>query len=155
MSWSSWSRSRRRSVAVLVLAAAGLTAIGVDAADDDGLVYYRTPSEAAGAPAGAVTGAGGGSATVSEAGAGAAAGSELVRVGGLVVPGSVDETADGATLLLTDGATDVEVTYDGRLPPTVREGEGAVVEGRYDDAGVLVAERLLMRHSNEYEAAQR
>jgi cytochrome c-type biogenesis protein CcmE len=122
---------RRTRAIVLVTVCAGLAGLAVHSADD-GLVYYRTPSEAAGA--------------VVEEGP--------VRVGGMVVPGSVRETTERSSLVLTDGADEVTVSYPGRLPDVVREGEGAVVEGRWGDDGVLHGEQLLMRHSNEYRAPE-
>lgn len=133
--WRSWPRARRRSVLVLLAVCAALAAIaGTIAADDDGLVYYRTPTEVMYADS-AATG-------------------ETVRVGGLVVAGSVRESAESSSLVLTDGSTDVEVQYAGRMPDVVQEGQGAVVEGRWQSTGVLQAEEVVMRHSNEYRAPE-
>lgn len=126
-------RSRRwLPLAVLAAGALGLAGLGITAADDDGLVYYRTPTEAVHAEQSTGT----------------------VRIGGLVVPGSISESAEESTLLLTDGATQVEVSYPGQLPAVVREGQGAVVEGRWGSDGQLYGEELLMRHSNEYSAPE-
>lgn len=122
---------RNVSTAVLLAVCASLGVLAVRAADD-GMVYYRTPTEVMSADR--VEGS--------------------VRVGGLVVSGSVAESSTESTLLLTDGATQVEVNYPGRLPDIVREGEGAVVEGRWGPDGVLRAEELLLRHSNEYRSPQ-
>jgi cytochrome c-type biogenesis protein CcmE len=111
-----------------VLAAAGLGLAGLLAsAAQDGLTYWGTPSEltAQGPP------------------------EREVRLGGLVVTGSVVEEAAGTSFVLTDGATDVTVHYAGVLPATVREGEGAVVEGVLDGQ-VVHARSVLLRHSNEY-----
>ncbi|MDR7381038.1 cytochrome c maturation protein CcmE [Promicromonospora iranensis] len=119
---------RGRARAWLVLAIAGLGLAGLLAsAAQDGLTYWGTPSEltAQGPP------------------------ERDVRLGGLVVTGSVVEEAAGTSFVLTDGATDVTVRYAGVLPATVREGEGAVVEGVLDGQ-VLHARSVLLRHSNEY-----
>lgn len=118
---------------VLTAACAGLVAI-LGYAADDGLTYYRTPTEVVYTH------------TVDD--------DQTVRVGGLVVAGSVSEAAEGSRLLLSDGATDVEVLYPGRLPDVVREGQGAVVEGRWQSTGVLRGEQVVMRHSNEYRAPE-
>lgn len=114
---------------VLIAACAGLVALGVTAADD-GISYYRTPSE-----------------VVDEARPG-----DTVRLGGLVVPGSLSESRSGSTMVLTDGVRDVSVTYPGRFPDVVLEGEGAVVDGDVSADGSVDAETIVLRHSNEYQA---
>ena len=119
-------RGRRRAWAVLVVATLGLAGLLTSAARD-GLTYWGTPSELlAQEPR-----------------------DQDVRLGGLVVSGSVAQDATGASFVLTDGATDVTVRYAGALPAAVREGEGAVVEGVLDGQ-VLHARSVLLRHSNEY-----
>lgn len=126
-------RGRRRSaVATVVVVAAAVAVLGLRFADD-GMLYYRTPSEL---PASEV------------------AADQTTRLSGLVVHGSMASAADGSTLRLTDGGVEVEVTYEGRLPATVREGEGAVVEGRLVSPGVFHADTVLLRHSNEYRPAE-
>lgn len=126
---SSRPSPRAIRLAVLAAACAGLIALGVAAADD-GMSYYRTPSELAG--------------TVQPG--------DDVRLGGMVVPGSLAESADGSTMTVTDGASDVSVRYPGRLPDVVREGEGAVIDGTVSPDGALDAETIVLRHSNEYRA---
>lgn len=121
-------RRRGGALAVLVASCLGLAGIGVWAAAD-GVTYYRTPTELLGGPADHRT----------------------VRVGGLVLTGSLVESVDGSVLDLSDGATRLPVRYAGRFPDVVREGQGAVVEGRLDAAGVFHAQTVVLRHSNEYE----
>lgn len=122
---------RRRWVpaAVLAAAVAGVVAIGASAMDD-GLTYYQTPTEA-----------------VREH-----LGNAEVRLSGIVVPGSLVRDDAGSRLTLSDGATDVLVTYPGPVPDVLQEGEGAVVTGRLGHDGVLAATELVLRHSNEYRA---
>ncbi|WP_166375952.1 cytochrome c maturation protein CcmE [Aeromicrobium phragmitis] len=115
------------SAAILAAAAAGLVAVGAFAAGD-GMVYYRTPSE-----------------VMQQASA-----DTVIRVGGLVVEGSMEESSTASTLVLTDGVREVTVHYPGRFPDVVQEGEGAVVEGRWTPEGVLHGREVLLRHSNEY-----
>ena len=43
----------------------------------------------------------------------------------------------------------ISVVYDGVKPDMFREGKGVVVEGRMD-GGVLRADTLLVKHSEEY-----
>ncbi|MFC7402810.1 cytochrome c maturation protein CcmE [Citricoccus sp. GCM10030269] len=122
-------RARLLRVGVLAAACLGLVGLGVAAADD-GISYYRTPSELVG--------------TV-EPGDG-------VRLGGMVVQGSVEEARTGSSLVMTDGALDVSVRYPGRFPDVVREGQGAVVDGTVGPDGTINAESIVLRHSNEYRA---
>jgi cytochrome c-type biogenesis protein CcmE len=57
-----------------------------------------------------------------------------VRVGGLVVAGSVARQANGLDVRfdLTDTSASVPVTYTGILPDLFREGQGIVALGRID-----------------------
>lgn len=120
--------SRRTGVIALLLACClGIVVIGVSAARD-GMTYYRTTTELL---------------PHTEVG-------ESVRVGGLVIEGSMRESPTGSRLTLTDGATPVVVHYPNRFPDVIREGEGAVVEGTVDGSGELQATTVLLRHSNEY-----
>lgn len=128
-----WLTRRTIRVGVLVAACAGLAGLGVAAADGDGMSYYRTPGELA---------------SSTRPG-------DSVQLGGLVLDGSVEETVQESTMTLTDGAVDVTVRYPGRLPDVVREGEGAVVHGTMGPDGVIAAEEIVLRHSNEYSAPER
>ena len=67
-----------------------------------------------------------------------------LRVGGVVKPGSLRPGSPGvpARLVLSDGAKDLEVEFDGALPVMLREGQEAVAFGRMQ-AGVLRAERVI------------
>ncbi|MBI1339541.1 cytochrome c maturation protein CcmE [bacterium] len=74
-----------------------------------------------------------------------------VRVGGLVEAGSI-ERREGAEVRfkITDGANAVPVTFSQLLPDLFEEGQGVVAEGRLDPSGLLVAERVLARHDENY-----
>ena len=75
----------------------------------------------------------------------------LVRLGGLVVDGTVARGDDGATQFeVTDGATTVLVRYEGLLPDLFREGQGVVAEGRWTPGQPFEAERVLARHDETY-----
>lgn len=74
-----------------------------------------------------------------------------VRLGGLVVEGTVQRDPDGATrFVVTDGATQVAVRFDGVLPDLFREGQGVVAEGRWTPGQAFEAERVLARHDENY-----
>ena len=74
-----------------------------------------------------------------------------VRLGGLVVEGTVRRDADGASrFVVTDGAAQVEVRYEGLLPDLFREGQGVVAEGTWAPGQSFEAERVLARHDETY-----
>ncbi|UCF20835.1 MAG: cytochrome c maturation protein CcmE [Gemmatimonadota bacterium] len=85
-----------------------------------------------------------------------------VRLGGMVVPGSVRWDADRRELnfqLADEGGT-IEV-YNAGIPPQMfleaadrKEPIGAVVEGTLTREGVFRATNLMVRHSEEYRAPQ-
>jgi cytochrome c-type biogenesis protein CcmE len=75
---------------------------------------------------------------------------QRVRLGGLVIEGTVRREADGATLFsVTDGAVEVVVRSADPLPDLFREGQGVVAEGTWA-AGVFEADRVLARHDETY-----
>ena len=73
----------------------------------------------------------------------------LIRVGGLVVEGSVDTASTPITFSLSDGAASVDVAYGGILPDLFREGQGIIAEGRYDGT-LFTAETVLAKHDENY-----
>ena len=79
---------------------------------------------------------------------------QTVRLGGLVQNDSV--RYDAATLALdftlglaAEGGVSVPVHAVGTPPQMFQAGQGAVVEGRYQN-GVFAGERVMVKHSNEY-----
>jgi cytochrome c-type biogenesis protein CcmE len=77
-----------------------------------------------------------------------------VRLGGQVVPGSVQWNADALDLRfrVTDGTKEVAVHSRGAPPQMFRDGIGVVVEGRYQRSGIFESTSLMVKHSNEYRA---
>ena len=73
----------------------------------------------------------------------------LIRVGGLVVEGSVDKGESTIKFSLSDGAARVDVAYSGILPDLFREGQGIIAEGRYDGK-LFTAETVLAKHDENY-----
>jgi cytochrome c-type biogenesis protein CcmE len=74
-----------------------------------------------------------------------------IRLGGLVVAGSVVKTANLAVQFqVTDGSRTVPVAYQGLLPDLFREGQGVVTEGALDQAGVFRADTVLAKHDENY-----
>ena len=76
-----------------------------------------------------------------------------VRLGGLVVKGSVKKIPDTLKIYftLTDGHQSVEVRYDGILPALFREGQGIVAQGQLNNFGVFVADQVLAKHDSNYK----
>lgn len=125
------TRKRRRlyfllgGVALLGVA----TALTLSALNDN-LVFFYSPTEllAKGTPPG-----------------------RMVRIGGLVDPGSLHREADGMTVdfRVTDTNRSVPVTYKGDLPDLFREGQGVVVEGKLQDR-IFQASNVLAKHDERY-----
>ncbi|MFQ5764512.1 MAG: cytochrome c maturation protein CcmE [Rhodospirillales bacterium] len=73
-----------------------------------------------------------------------------IRIGGLVVEGSVEKKAGAVvTFRVTDMTTVIPVRYKGLLPDLFREGQGVVAEGRLE-AGVFAADEVLAKHDETY-----
>lgn len=76
-----------------------------------------------------------------------------IRVGGLVVEGSVlrskNENLD-VKFDLTDGKEKLTVSYKGILPDLFREGQGIVAHGKMNAEGVLIADEVLAKHDENY-----
>lgn len=75
-----------------------------------------------------------------------------IRMGGYVVKNSVQRQPDGLTVKfrLTDGNTEVAVSYTGILPDLFSEGEAAVVKGKLLSANDFQASEVLAKHDENY-----
>ncbi|MHA6288284.1 cytochrome c maturation protein CcmE [Maricaulis sp. CAU 1757] len=124
---------RHRNRRLLTIAAAGLVLVAAVAlaltALRSAVVFFYSPSEIV--------------AEAPETG-------ERIRIGGLVLEGSVEDTPAGVRFAITDRAETVAVDYAGLLPDLFREGQGVVVQGRFTDAGTLDAETVLAKHDETY-----
>ena len=78
--------------------------------------------------------------------------SKKVRVGGMVVEGSLETQPDpvGLTFELTDGANTIPVVFQGIPPDLFKEGQGAVVEGRWQDGKTFHSTMIMAKHSEDY-----
>ena len=82
---------------------------------------------------------------------GTAPSNTTIRLGGMVVAGSVQRGDNlGVTFVLTDFAEQVTVAYEGILPDLFREGQGIVTQGKLDSTGRFVAEQVLAKHDETY-----
>jgi cytochrome c-type biogenesis protein CcmE len=75
-----------------------------------------------------------------------------IRVGGMVVDGSVQRSDDSLAVRfqLTDYEASVPVIYIGILPDLFGEGQGAVASGMLNSDGVLEASEVLAKHDENY-----
>lgn len=79
-----------------------------------------------------------------------------IRLGGLVVKGSL-KTIDGFHVFaVTDQINTVDVKFKGRLPDLFRESQGVVAVGTYDaEQKVFKAQHLLAKHDQYYRPPQK
>ncbi len=75
-----------------------------------------------------------------------------IRIGGLVLTGSLKRSADALDVQfsVTDGVNQVPVHYHGILPDLFREGQGIVALGTLNAQGVLQADEVLAKHDEKY-----
>jgi len=74
-----------------------------------------------------------------------------IRLGGLVVAGSLAKASDGHVRFdMTDGKTSIAVTYQGILPDLFREGQGVVAEGVVASDFSFAADTVLAKHDERY-----
>ena len=123
-------RGRRLSLIALSLAVVGAAAGLSLYALSDSIVFFLSPSE------------------VAEK---AVAPGARLRIGGLVKTGTVVKSADqNVAFVLTDGAHDLKVAYQGLLPDLFREGQGVVAEGVLAAPDQMRAETILAKHDERY-----
>jgi cytochrome c-type biogenesis protein CcmE len=125
------SRQRRRLlfVAALLTASAGGAALVLTALKDN-VLYFYSPSDVASRHVAPGT---------------------AFHLGGLVAPGSVRRGPGAAVrFTVTDGRTQVPVTYVGVLPDLFREGQGVVTAGALEPGGVFSASEVLAKHDERY-----
>jgi cytochrome c-type biogenesis protein CcmE len=74
-----------------------------------------------------------------------------VRLGGMVKMGSL-EHGDNLQIRfdVTDGNTDIPVSFEGIVPDLFREGQGVVAEGMLRRDGTFKASNVLAKHDENY-----
>ncbi|MDA2916928.1 cytochrome c maturation protein CcmE [Nitrospinae bacterium AH_259_B05_G02_I21] len=124
-------RRRRLFIALaVVVAALGYLAY---TSMPQALVYFVTPSELVGQ--------------------GPKAYGHYVRLGGLVVEGSVQRKPEELEIIfgITDGLETITVSHVGVVPDLFGEGRGAVVEGALTEPGLFEAQTIMAKHAEEYK----
>lgn len=77
---------------------------------------------------------------------------QRLRVGGMVVEGSVQRASDSldVNFRVTDIGPEVTIKYTGILPDLFREGQGIVAQGVLISETVIEATEVLAKHDEEY-----
>jgi cytochrome c-type biogenesis protein CcmE len=77
---------------------------------------------------------------------------KIVRVGGLVVEGSIKKLEDDMTteFIITDLSQEMKIRYSGLLPALFRENQGMVAKGTVNAQGIFIANQLLAKHDENY-----
>ncbi len=94
--------------------------------------------------------------------------SDEIRIGGLVVPGSVvkdneltthfsvqDFDSEGSDIQSLSGQESVAVTYTGVLPGMFAEGAGIVIKGQLVGDRDFVANEVLAKHDENYQPVKK
>jgi cytochrome c-type biogenesis protein CcmE len=125
----SLKKQRRVQVIILTFVALIISTGLIGWAMQDGINYFRSPSQVAEEPPAA---------------------SETFRIGGLVEEGTLVR-GDGETVRfsVTDGGASIPVTFTGVLPDLFKENDGMIGTGKYVD-GVFVASEILAKHDETY-----
>ena len=74
----------------------------------------------------------------------------MLRLGGLVQPGSVRRSGSSVSFIVTDGTTRMTVVDTAGVPSLFRDGKGVVVEGYYGTDGAFHADTVLVKHNDRY-----
>jgi len=124
-------RSKRKLLVVMVVLGMALATVLALTAFEENLMYFYSPTEVNN---------------------GTAPDNRTIRVGGLVVAGTVQRAEDSLLVKfdLTDGAEVITVEYSGILPDLFREGQGIVAMGELKDKKVFVANEVLAKHDENY-----
>lgn len=130
------AKNQRLTLLVLaVVAVLGAVLLAMSALKDQA-AYFYTPADVArgGPPVG-----------------------RAVRIGGMVQAGSLSRDADGVTiefLVKDDTPHTIPVRFKGIVPDLFKENSGVVAEGRFDHAGLFVADTILAKHDENYMPPQ-
>lgn len=125
----SLKKQRRIQVIAVMGVALVLSTVLIGYALQDGINFFRSPSQVAEAPPGP---------------------KEVFRIGGLVADGSlVLGQGESITFAVTDGGATIPVSYTGIRPDLFEEGQGTVATGTYVN-GVFQATEILAKHDETY-----
>ena len=72
-----------------------------------------------------------------------------IKVGGMVLEGSVKRDKTNIILEITDYKNSITINFNGIVPDLFQEGSGVVVLG-YLDKDIILAEEVLAKHDENY-----
>ena len=128
-------RTRRFMIGAIAIALGAFAVIAYSGISKN-LVYYWTPSDL-------------------RANGDKAYGANI-RLGGMVVPGSIKKLGGSAVEFDVKDATDIVHVKTSTVPPQMfRENIGVVVEGTMMRNGYFQSNRLMVSHNNEYKAPEK
>ena len=79
---------------------------------------------------------------------------KIIRIGGFVENDSINKISSSSfNFRITDEKASVLVSYNGILPDLFREGQGAVIEGAFDDNDIFNATNVFAKHDENYMPA--
>ena len=76
-------------------------------------------------------------------------GDKRIKLGGMVLKGSVERESSQISFVVTDYENSLRVIYDGIVPDLFKEESGVVVLGFYKD-DMVFAEEVLAKHDENY-----
>ena len=125
------TRKRRLYAILLILVGVSATIALALNAFQENLLYYFSPSEVH---------------------AGKVPQGRNIRVGGMVVEGSVKRPGQDLMVqfVLTDYAQEVTVQFEGILPDLFREGQGIIAQGQLNQNNTFIASEVLAKHDENY-----
>ena len=121
---------RKRRVVIALLVIGGALAWVAISGLKNSLVYYRTPTEVLGM--------------------GRAEYGVPIRLGGYVVPGTVQHAGSALRFVVSDGTTRMTVVATGTIPSLFKAGQGCVLEGHEAADGTFRADTVLVKHNGVY-----
>ena len=72
-----------------------------------------------------------------------------IKVGGMVLSGSVERISSSISFVITDYENSIKVKYEGIVPDLFKEDSGVVVLGNLRDK-IFYAEEVLAKHDENY-----
>ncbi len=124
------SRKQQRFLLLTVGLTLFALAVGlIVSALDDGISYFKTPAEILAEKPDTT---------------------KRLRIGGLVVEGSIDRKEDLFLFEITDNEINLKIRYKGGVPDLFEEGQGVVLEGYLNQDKLFLADVLLAKHDENY-----
>ena len=121
-------RKQRLITVLLILTTSGLGSFLIIRALDSNLDFFFTPSE-----------------LFKEE----IPNNKRIKVGGMVLEGSVTRDKTNISFVITDYEGSIDVEFDGLVPDLFKEGSGVVVLGYLKDK-TLIAEDVLAKHDENH-----